>query len=222
MFLRRTVGALRPLGAAGPARGVALMSTRPRVPPSLSMFQQGFGTNDNKSRSYSWLFQEPKVTTATIRLSENERGETVFEGSALGTSAVPPEVSSNKKDSTVLPNLSNKQASYDFLFTEARSPFGSETAINDVNRTKSTEFLFETESKEQENLRKVLHSLLEDGKAKKLAAEEPMTAEDAEHVERIVQAMNRNARAPKKANRGRRPCSHVARRSKRMKRHKGW
>jgi hypothetical protein len=41
-------------------------------------------------------------------------------------------------------------------------------------------------------------------------------------AEETIHAMNRNARAPKKANRGRRPCSHVARRSKRMKRHKGW
>lgn len=33
----------------------------------------------------------------------------------------------------------------------------------------------------------------------------------------VIEAMNRNARRPKKANHGKRPCSHYARRKKRVR-----
>ena len=38
----------------------------------------------------------------------------------------------------------------------------------------------------------------------------------------VIEAMNRNARKPRKANRGRRPVCNAARRAKRDKRTKGW
>ncbi|KAH9250876.1 hypothetical protein BASA81_011264 [Batrachochytrium salamandrivorans] len=47
------------------------------------------------------------------------------------------------------------------------------------------------------------------------------TAEFEEEGE-TIEAMNRNARRPKKANKGARPCSHVARRARRIRRHSGW
>lgn len=45
---------------------------------------------------------------------------------------------------------------------------------------------------------------------------------EQEIVEEQIEAMNRNARRPKKANKGARPCSHVARRARRIRRHSGW
>jgi hypothetical protein len=83
--------------------------------------------------------------------------------------------------------------------------------MTELNKQSSLNYLGEASPKDQK-LQKVVDSLLKDF--------------DANLIDKVSQAsvefMNRNARAPKKANRGRRPCSHVARRSKRLKRHKGW
>ena len=96
--------------------------------------------------------------------------------------------------------------------TRAETPkamfdFFSVEELADKNKEVSMKFLGNEKAlSEDANLRKVVNTLLEEFRPD----------------EDKLMMGSRNGRAPKKANHGRRPCSHVARRSKRMKRHRGW
>lgn len=174
------------------------LSTNTKTWPGAPLsFDSAFSANagDNKSRSMWFLFESKSSKLPMIDAPFERtlpRWQSDVNAQPLRFTEAR-EAAKSKKDSSMF-NIIGKEA------------------LAEANKQTSLTFLTKPTAG-QEKLQKVIDSLLGEFEETVVASLSKTGA---------LRMMNRNARAPKKANRGRRPCSHVARRSKRLKRHKGW
>ena len=186
--------------------------------------------SENQNRSFLWLFDDPKTSLRPSSSSSSMGNEELFE-------KIPK---SNQNYAQKSINFTT--GAYSF-FPELSSLVQVETAEDDEdednevmmigepngissleaeNRLRSIKYVNAADNVKPQQVGEMNYDIKVICDTGKLNMPDEVRSLVDKWKNKSIKMMNRNARAPKKANRGRRPCSHVARRSKRMKRHKGW